>query len=81
MHEKEEQVVKAQKDRDDTFDELVAERENNFHYQEAYEKLVKFLRSFDFQGCQCMLKTMSEVEKARQYIAKTRLGNDLVAPV
>ena len=81
MHEKEEQVVKAQKDRDDTFDELGAEREKNFHYQEAYEKLVKVLRSFDFQGCQCMMKTIPEVEKACQYIAKTRLGNDLVAPV
>ena len=81
MHEKDEQVDKVQKEKDDLFNQLVAEREKAFHYQEAYEKLVKVLKSFDYQGCHCMLKTVPEVTKACEYIADVKIGKDRVAPV
>ena len=74
MHEKDEQVENVRKEKDDLLNQLVAEREKAFHYQEAYEQLVKVLKGFDYQGCECMLKTVPEVKKACEYIGDIKIG-------
>ena len=68
-------------ERDKAINELVAEKQISYTYQDAYDNLVSALKGYNYNGCSCQMRFLPEVEKAQQHICKTKIGPKAIGEV